>query len=112
MATPLRWVTPCGRRVCEEGPRAWMSHRSLVSLPPPTASTWPWDALTREQGLLAPSSKEGEAGAYCIYDSSFLTDFVYISFLRFHLNKILVNTERSPRNCIIVIMLSCDRCGA
>lgn len=67
---------------------------------------------TRNKDCMAPSSKKDGAGAYRIDDSSFLIYFVYISLLRFHLNKILVSTKRSPRNCRIAVMLSHDRWGA
>ena len=104
-----------GHSVWEEG--LWGGSQSrdepqVACIPSSSHSSHMGYTGARNNDCMAPSSKEGGAGAYWIHDGSFLIYFVYISFLRFHLNKILVNTKRSPRNCRIAVMLSRDRWGA
>lgn len=57
-----------------------------------------------------PVPRRVRQGVYRIHDGSLFIYFVYISFLRFYLNKILgIKKERSPRNCRLAVALSHDR---
>lgn len=112
------WLLPFGGRTFPVRGVPWSKHNHSHHLPPRScqhgfprcSEAWDTTSVTPWAPVLRRAGRGGGAGAYQIHDNSLFIYFVYISFLTFHLNKILgIPKERRPINCQIALTALCDR---